>query len=228
MSTEDRKEREKEQRSNQIIDAAEEVILSKGLAQATMTDIAAQAELSKGTVYLYFKNKTELYIAIARRGSKILNKRFAKVFAGDFTGLQIIRKLGDSYLDFVKNNPGYYRAFMHYESLNDVEILRKSEVAKSCEENRKEALGFMVRALQIGMQDGSVDDSYDPRQLAIVIWSSTKGITSMVYMKEVGHHYKVLDEMEFETDRLFESFIKLVGTGIATEQARSNFLTDGH
>src|SRR5699024_11249911 len=88
-STEDPTERVKEQHSNQIIDAAEDVIFSKGLAQATMTDIAAQAELSKGTLYLYFKNKTELYIAIARRGSKILNKRFAKVFAGDFTGLQI-------------------------------------------------------------------------------------------------------------------------------------------
>src|SRR5699024_7831270 len=114
MSTEDRKEREKAQRSNQIIDAAEEVIFSKGLEQATMTDIAEQAELSKGTLYLYFKNKTELYIAIARRGSEILNKRFAKVFAGDRTGLQIIQSLGDTYLDFVRKNPGYYRAFMYY------------------------------------------------------------------------------------------------------------------
>jgi AcrR family transcriptional regulator len=227
MGIEERKAREKEHRRNQIIDAAEKVIFSKGLEQATMDEIAEEAELSKGTLYLYFKNKNELYLAITQRGSDILNERFTKVFASDYdhTGLELIRLMGETYLDFVHNNPDYFKAFMYYESLSDVEELQKSEFAQSCEENRNEALNFMIRALQIGMQDGTIDSSYDPKELAVVIWSSTRGITTLSHMKSTGHHFKMLDKMEIPVDSLFENFLKLVGTGIATEKARKTWLT---
>ena len=226
MSTEERKAREKQRRYNRIVDAAEKVIFSKGIEQATMEEIAREAELSKGTLYLYFKSKNELYMAITRRGSGILNDRFARVFGGDHTGLELIRNIGEAYIDFVKDHPHYFKSFIHYESLSDVEELRESEIAGGCEENRRQALSFMVRALQIGMQDGSVDDRYDPRDLAMVLWSSTRGITTITHMKGVGHYFKVLDDMEIEVSTLFENFLNLLGTGIATDQARKKIMTD--
>lgn len=230
MGTEERKAREKERRRNHIVDAAERIIFSKGLEQSTMDEIAEEAELSKGTLYLYFKNKNELYLAITQRGSNILNSRFGKVFAGahDHTGIELIRLIGETYLNFVRENPDYYRAFMYYESLSDLKELRESEFAQKCEENRREALNFVVRALQIGMQDGTIDDAYDPKELAIVIWSSTRGITMVSHMKETGHHFEMLDEMDIPDDSLFENFLKLVGTGIATEEARKKWMTDSH
>ncbi len=228
MGTEERKAREKERRRNQIIDAAESVIFSKGLEQSTMDEIAEEAELSKGTLYLYFKNKNELYLAITQRGSDILNSRFAKVFSGDHdhTGIELIRLIGETYLDFVRNNPNYFKAFMYYESLSNVEELQESEFAQHCEENRKEALNFMIRALQVGMQDGTIDDSYDPKELAIVIWSSTRGITTISHMKGVGHHFEMLEEMNIQVKSMFENFLKLVGQGIATPKARKEEMTD--
>lgn len=227
MGTEERKAREKERRRNQIIDAAENVIFSKGLEQSTMDEIAEEAELSKGTLYLYFKNKNELYLAITQRGSDILNNRFAKVFSGahDHTGIELIRLIGETYLDFVRNNPNYFKAFMYYESLSDVEELQQSEFAQNCEENRKEALNFMIRALQVGMQDGTIDNSYDPKELAIVIWSSTRGITTISHMKGVGHHFEMLEEMDIQVGSMFENFLKLVGQGIATPEARKEKMT---
>lgn len=228
MGKEDRKAREKERRRNQIIDAAERIIFSKGLEQATMDEIAEEAELSKGTLYLYFKNKTELYLAITERGSDLLNSRFAKVFAGghDHTGLELIRLLGETYLNFVQENPNYFNAFMYYESLSDIEELQQSDYARSCEKNRREALNFMIRALQIGMQDGTVNASYDPKELAVVILSSTRGITAMSHMRGTGYHFEMLDEMQISADMLFENFLKLVGTGIASDEARKGWMTD--
>ncbi|HET6527755.1 MAG TPA: TetR/AcrR family transcriptional regulator [Balneolaceae bacterium] len=228
MGISDRKAREKERRQNNILDAAEEVIFTKGIEQATMEEIAEKAEVSKGTLYLYFKNKNELYMAIARRGSDLLNSRFVKVFSGNHTGIELIRLIGETYLDFVRNNSGYFKAFIHYESINDLEELQKSEFAQICEANRCKALNLMARALQIGMQDGTIDDSYDPRELAVLIWSSTRGITTVSHMKEVGHYFKMLDEMEIPVDSLFENFLKLIGTGIATEKARKKEMTDSH
>ncbi|MCK5408322.1 MAG: helix-turn-helix transcriptional regulator, partial [Candidatus Krumholzibacteria bacterium] len=60
MGIAERREREKEQRRIDIIDAAERVFFSKGWQAATMDDVAEAVELSKATLYLYFKNKEEL------------------------------------------------------------------------------------------------------------------------------------------------------------------------
>ena len=228
MGTEERKAREKEERRNTIIDAAEQVIFSKGLEQATMEEIAERAELSKGTLYLYFKNKNELYMAICEKGSTLLNKQFSKIITSDHTGIELIRYMGETYLEFVRSNPDYFNAFMYYENLKNTEELENSETAQRCEENRREAMTYMVRALQIGMQDGTIDNSHDPKELAVVLWSCTRGITTMNHMRQTGHHFKMLDDLDIDTESLFEHFLDLVGKGMATEKGRKIRVTNGH
>ena len=56
MGIAERKEREKLQRRNDIIDAAERLFFQHGFETPTMDDVAREAELSKGTLYLYFKS----------------------------------------------------------------------------------------------------------------------------------------------------------------------------
>ena len=220
MSKKERKAREKERRRNQIIDAAEKVIFSKSLEQATMDEIAEEAELSKGTLYLYFKNKTELYIAITQRGSTLLNSKFTKIFSEghDQKGLELIRRMGETYLDFVQEHPNYFTAFMYYESLSDLEALEDSTYAEQCDQNRREALNFMIRALQIGMQDGSVDTRYEPKELATIIFASTRGLTAMTHASGRGHHFKLLDEIEVDMSTIFENFLNLLVEGMASKK----------
>jgi AcrR family transcriptional regulator len=54
-------------RRQQIMVAAKRVFSVKGFSKATMEDIAKEAELSPGTLYLYFKNKDELYASLSLR-----------------------------------------------------------------------------------------------------------------------------------------------------------------
>ena len=56
-----------DERKYQILNAAEQVFTKKGLDLARMDDIAEETGLSKGTLYLYFKSKDELIIAILDR-----------------------------------------------------------------------------------------------------------------------------------------------------------------
>ena len=56
-----------EERKAQIINAAEDVFTKKGFDEARMDDIAEETGLSKGTLYLYFKSKDDLIIAILDR-----------------------------------------------------------------------------------------------------------------------------------------------------------------
>jgi AcrR family transcriptional regulator len=55
-----------EERPKQILDAAFAVFAERGLAAARLDDIAKRAGLSKGTIYLYFPNKEELFREVVR------------------------------------------------------------------------------------------------------------------------------------------------------------------
>ena len=64
MGIAERRARERETRRNQIMDAARKVFSIQGFGGSTMDEIAQAAELSPATIYLYFKNKYELYISL--------------------------------------------------------------------------------------------------------------------------------------------------------------------
>ena len=65
MSKAERKEREREMRRNDIIDAAEKLFFSRGYENVTMDDLAKELEMSRAALYLSFKNKGDIYAAIA-------------------------------------------------------------------------------------------------------------------------------------------------------------------
>ncbi len=59
-----RREREKNQRIQSIVDAAKKVFSSKGYLKSTMDEIAMAAEITKPTIYLYFKTKDDLLLSL--------------------------------------------------------------------------------------------------------------------------------------------------------------------
>ena len=72
MGIAERKAREKLLRHQQILDAAYEVFRKEGYSSATMDLIAERAEIAKGTIYLYFKSKEEVYCSLLVNGLDIL------------------------------------------------------------------------------------------------------------------------------------------------------------
>jgi AcrR family transcriptional regulator len=65
---EPRFERRKEARPGEILDAALDLFVERGFAAARLDDVAQRAGVSKGTVYLYFDSKEELFKAVIRSG----------------------------------------------------------------------------------------------------------------------------------------------------------------
>lgn len=61
-----RRERLKQERETRILDAAAAVFARKGFHQATIRDIAKQADVADGTIYNYYANKRALFLAVTR------------------------------------------------------------------------------------------------------------------------------------------------------------------
>lgn len=59
--------RRKDARPEEIIAAALELFVERGFASTRLDDVAARAGVSKGTLYLYFENKEDLFKAVVRR-----------------------------------------------------------------------------------------------------------------------------------------------------------------
>lgn len=64
MSIEERRQKEKEQRRRTILAAAERLFAGDGFHNTTIEQVAADIDLSKGTIYLYFQSKEDLFFSI--------------------------------------------------------------------------------------------------------------------------------------------------------------------
>ncbi len=179
----ERKEREKEQRKKDIINAAERIFFTKGHENATMDDVATEAELSKGTLYLYFKNKEDLYLAIHLRGNKILRAMFEKAFDQNKTGLEKTKAIGRAYVEFYKTYPDYFNALIYYES-REIDFKDQDSVATECLMEGKTTLELLIKSLEIGMKDGSIRSDLDPLKTALNLWGQTTGVIQISTLRE--------------------------------------------
>lgn len=84
-----------DERKIQIIKAAEDVFTNKGFDDASMNDIAEETGLSKGTLYLYFKSKDDLIVAILDRIVMSEFKRLENLNTADMSATAAIWKLTD-------------------------------------------------------------------------------------------------------------------------------------
>lgn len=182
MGISERRAREKVQRRNAIIDAAERVFFSKGRYLATMDDVAEEAEFSKGTIYLYFKNKEELYLAIHQRGLQILRELFERTVREIETGLEKVVAIGEVYFQFSKDYADYFSALIYYESHN-FDIEDENSFANECVREAQATLGVLIDAIQIGMDDGSIRADLDPVKTAVLLWGQTSGLIQLMSLK---------------------------------------------
>jgi AcrR family transcriptional regulator len=164
-----RKEREKERRRKDIIDTAEKLFFKNGYENITMADIAEKAELARSTLYLYFKNKKEIYLAISFRGTEILNRMFKEYYKKGETGIEKVKMLMNAFYKFYKEYPDYYDVnWSSYKVSLDYDASKIEEIKKI----RIEGFSLFKKALQEGIEDKSIRYNIDPVKSNLVLVSS--------------------------------------------------------
>ena len=207
MGIAERKEREKLKRRNDIIDAAEKVFFSRGFESATMDEIAEMAELSKGTLYLYFKSKEDLQFAIFMRGSDILMKRMKDNLSADSTGYQRLLELADSFIRFSREERNYFSLFMYYES-SRMEALNIDQDQLQIYLKEDSPLALVTHQVIRGIQDGSLRDDLSAEVFSATLWSQMLGV--LIVLNNKADLYEIFN---LKADEILQTHLELVSTG---------------
>ncbi len=176
MGIQERKKRERERRRQQIMVAAKRVFSEKGLNKATMEDIAKEAELSPGTLYLYFKNKDELFSSLSIRILQYLNIRLEHITATDAEKKPAdrIEALKEAMYDVYEFDPVMLINMFHLQSSETLKNL-SPELLENIKELSQSSIQTTAKLFQRGIEAGEFIDEH-PVALAGIAWAIFSGV----------------------------------------------------
>ncbi|MCP3900367.1 MAG: TetR/AcrR family transcriptional regulator [Desulfobacteraceae bacterium] len=188
MGIQERKQREKGIRRFQILEAAKEVFSSKGYNAATMEEIADVAELSPGTLYIYFKNKEELHTFLSIDILKRIAEAVEVVSQSQVSSEIKLDNLRDVFIDVYENDPMILINLFHLQAGETLKNLSE-EVLNMLKQTSVIALGAITSIIIDGTEEGVFIDSH-PVALADVIWSTFSGVVLWVDSKRLLNDQK--------------------------------------
>jgi AcrR family transcriptional regulator len=105
------------QQAGRILGAAAKLFATHRFHEARMEDIAALAEVSKGTLYRYFTNKDELYLALLSQAAEEFGERLDVLDAEEADPRQRLESLVSAVLEFFDARPHVFDLIQHAEAL---------------------------------------------------------------------------------------------------------------
>lgn len=191
-----------------ILDTAEKLFDEKGYHSVSMAEIARNAKISTGTTYLYFKDKDDLFAALAERGSEYLNHQF----------FEIMKRPGSSLDRFIEGAKAFEHFYAQYGFYFDVLIDQKRGHKKELEPG---TLGNMIehtlRTLENLFQifknmDPSAEETH-VEKTCLVAWATMLGLCRLLDFGR-GEYlpFSKTELLKFAAELIHQGFVKQPST----------------
>src|SRR5687767_6767232 len=145
----ERRQEEKDRRRVEIVEAAEELYRELGWDAVTMDSVARKARLSRALVYVYFKDKSELLLAITERAMEVLRTRFEEAGSRARLGIDQIEAMGRAYMAYGLEFPHYFDACARLE-LRATENAERSPIEDAVMQMGQRVHQVVVASLEAG------------------------------------------------------------------------------
>jgi AcrR family transcriptional regulator len=157
-----------------ILEAARDVFFRDGFVHANLDEVAQRAGVAKGTLYRYFENKGELYVAVLVHNGAIFEQRMRDAAASAQEPAEQIRRLGRFYYEHWTSHPEYFRIFWALENQEVIGELPQ-EVVAEVTKLWEECLRILADVVRGGIQRG-VFLPCDEWVMANVLWTAANGL----------------------------------------------------
>jgi len=170
----EKNQKTREDRRTQILTASLRLFSARGLSATKVTDIAAAVGISQGLVYHYFGSKEEIYIALIAGAFERLNGAARELEALAIVPRDKIKMaLGGLLKDLVENEDAARTQLLLSQATASEAI--PDAARKLMERENRKLYAVIASIMRAGQEDGDLLD-HDADQLAILFWSTIKGL----------------------------------------------------
>ena len=173
-----KKEREKENRRNTILKAARRLFFDRGFKAVTVDSIAAKSEISKGSIYLCFESKEEIYTQILIAENVALYERIKNFSSIEASASQLLHEFARIYVDFFLNDKELFRILMTFMmQTGQMHLTEKQsvELIRSTNQN----IAIISQIIQKGIDSGEFSPLSNVWQMQNAIWGMLNGVISL-------------------------------------------------
>lgn len=176
MGSSERRERQKQQVRQKILDAARELFVTRGYDDVTMRQIAQKIEYTPTAIYFHFKDKQQLinelcsveFLHLAQQMQHLVEIK---------DPVERLKKMGLQYVEFGLQYPNHYRLmFMTphpHISPTDNRLIHKGNPSEDAYEFLRSTILQCIAEGRFGKQH------QDPELVSQVVWSCVHGFTSL-------------------------------------------------
>ena len=179
MGITERRERDRERRKNEIIDAAENVFFKNGFNNATVESVADEAEYSKATLYLYFSSKEELYFAVCQRAEEKLYKEVDKAIAKVEGTFKKIKAFLNAFVTFQQKHPDHFNALFYLQT-HPFNLDPNHELVLENRRRDQIYLNRWIELIDAGKKEGLIRESLNPIHTVLLIWMQLSGFLKIM------------------------------------------------
>jgi AcrR family transcriptional regulator len=162
-----RQERALRWRRDQVLDVAERVFARKGFHEATMQEIAREAEYATGTLYTIFDSKDALFAAVVERRLPQIAQHLRDAMMEATSPRERVERLVRAFFDFFGARKHLFQIYVHVTGgfLWNV----KAELGEQVHEHHVAFVEFLEGAFREGIRTGEFRSTLDPRLAAVAL-----------------------------------------------------------
>jgi Transcriptional regulator len=199
MSIASRKEREKAEMRRLILESAHAIFKEQGYDGLNIRSIAERIEYSPATIYLYYKDKNEIFYALQYEAAAAKRDHLLPAFAIEDPWRRLV-EFGRLYIDFGLKHPDWY----------DLLFLTRAPM-EHVENQECWTLGMATHAVYVDTVQACVDARYfkstDTSAIAYTLWCHAHGMVSL-FVRERMRMYPT-EEREALAKRSFAMMVKM-------------------
>jgi AcrR family transcriptional regulator len=161
-------------RRAQIMEAARACFARKGFAQSTIQDICAEAGLSPGAIYRYFKSKSDIVFAIGDESREMVLGMIEEM-KGRHTALEVLDFIGERFFGLLAEPAAEQQAMLGHPELW-AETLRNPEMREHTLRSMRAWRDALAALIEKGQEEGIFDREIDPEACAMVLIATFEGL----------------------------------------------------
>ncbi|TVR30142.1 MAG: TetR/AcrR family transcriptional regulator [Balneolaceae bacterium] len=184
----------------EIIDVSKELLLKDGFNKISMRKIAKRVNVTATSIYLHFKNKDDLLLALIEESIQNLNNALMKAMNSSLDPIQQLEKLAEAYIQYALENPQEYEI---------IYMVRPEEMPKYPKVKFQE-VRQTYELLSGIIQDGKEKELFDvdnPLISAYTLWAQIHGVVTVVLNKRLDTRIPRDSFLDQAIDHIIQGFV---------------------